>query len=56
VQGAVVGDSDLTDLLDGDVRPTVDPRTMYTACLDWIGADAATILGRRYDSIKLLAA
>ena len=33
------GSVDLGDLLDGDVRPTVDPRTVYTACLDWLGAD-----------------
>ena len=46
VQGGVVGEVDLTDLLDGDVRPTVDPRTMYTACLDWIGADVTAVLGQ----------
>jgi uncharacterized protein (DUF1501 family) len=55
VKGGVVGEVDLTDLLDGDVRPTVDPRTMYTACLDWIGADVTTVLGERYDDVKLLA-
>ena len=54
VQGGVVGSVDLTDLLDGDVRPTVDPRTMYTACLDWIGADPVTVLGKRYDEVELL--
>lgn len=55
VQGGVVGEIDLGDLLDGDVRPTVDPRTLFTACLDWIGADAATILGRRSEEVQLLA-
>jgi uncharacterized protein (DUF1501 family) len=55
VRGGVLGEVDLADLLDGDVRPTVDPRTMYTACLDWIGADVTTVLGERYDEVKLLA-
>ena len=55
VKGGVVGEVDLTDLLDGDVRPTVDPRTLYTACLDWIDADAAAALGKRYDEVQLLA-
>ncbi len=54
VKGGVVGTVDLTDLLDGDVRPTVDPRTLYTACLDWIGADAAGVLGKRYDEVPIL--
>jgi len=48
------GDVDLGQLLDGDVRPTVDPRTLYTACLDWLGADPNAALGRRYDELALL--
>ena len=48
------GDLDLGHLLDGDVRPTVDPRTLYTACLDWLGADVEAALGRRYDDLALL--
>ena len=49
------GEIDLTNLLDGDLRPSIDPRTIYTACLDWIGAEADTILGKRYEETKLLA-
>ena len=45
---------DLGDQLDGDVRPTLDPRTMYTACLDWLGLDVSAALGKRYDETKLL--
>jgi uncharacterized protein (DUF1501 family) len=48
------GSVDLGNLLDGDVRPTVDPRTLYTACLDWLGADVEAALGRRYDEVQLL--
>jgi hypothetical protein len=40
---------------DGDVRPTVDPRTLYTACPDWIGADPVATLGKRFDDIPLVA-
>ena len=58
--GAVIGgihsEIDLGDQLDGDVRPTLDPRTMYTACLDWLGLDPVVALGQRYDDVKLLTA
>ncbi|HEY4332572.1 MAG TPA: DUF1501 domain-containing protein, partial [Ilumatobacteraceae bacterium] len=55
IEPGIHGNLDLTNLLNGDVRPSVDPRTLYTACLDWIGADATTVLGKRYDDVKLLA-
>jgi uncharacterized protein (DUF1501 family) len=56
VVGGLQGALDLGDLLDGDVRPTVDPRTIYTAALDWLGADVEAALGRRYDELSLLRA
>ena len=41
VRGAqVVGDVDLADLDDGDVRSTIDTRSLYAAALDWLGGDA----------------
>ncbi len=49
------GEIDMTNLLNGDIKPSIDPRTIYTACLDWIGAQADTILGKRYDDTRLLA-
>jgi uncharacterized protein (DUF1501 family) len=55
IAAGVHGEIDLTNLLNGDLRPTIDPRTIYTACLDWIGAEADTVLGKRYDDTKLLA-
>ena len=55
VQAGLHGSIDTSDLLDGDLRPQIDPRTMFTACLDWLGADVERILGRRYDDITLLA-
>lgn len=51
IHGAV----DLGDLLDGDIRPSLDPRTLYTACLDWLGADVEASLGKRYEQVALLA-
>jgi uncharacterized protein (DUF1501 family) len=54
VNGGLHGGVDLGDLLDGDVRPTLDPRTLQTACLDWLGVDAEQILGRRWDEVSLL--
>jgi uncharacterized protein (DUF1501 family) len=54
VHGGIHSEVDLGDQLEGDVRPTVDPRTMYTACLDWLGLDPVTALGKRYDDLALL--
>ncbi len=54
VRGGMYGEVDLRDLVDGDVRPTIDPLVLYTACLDWLGADAMQVLGRRDDSVSLL--
>jgi len=54
VQGGLYGSADLGDLLDGDIRPVIDPRAMYTACLDWLGADVEAVLGRRYDGLSVL--
>lgn len=56
VRPGVHGSLDLGDLLDGDVRPAVDPRVLYTAALDWLGADVEAVLGRRYDDGTLLRA
>lgn len=54
VRGGVRGEVDLGNLLDGDVRPNLDPFGLFTACLDWIGADAEAVLGRRVDGLQLL--
>ncbi len=54
LNGGVLSGIDLGDQLDGDVRPTIDPRTMYTACLDWLGMDPEVALGQRYDEVSLL--
>jgi uncharacterized protein (DUF1501 family) len=55
IAAGVHGEVDLTNLANGDVRATIDPRSIYTACLDWLGADASAILGKRYEDVALLA-
>lgn len=47
----------LTDLDgNGDLRMQVDFRAVYATVLeDWMGVDAAKVLGRRFDKLKLLA-
>jgi uncharacterized protein (DUF1501 family) len=54
VNGALLGAIDTGDLLNGDLRPQLDPRLMFTACLDWLGGDVDQILGKRYEDIALL--
>lgn len=53
VRGGVYGSFDLGNLLDGDLRPSHDPRALYTACLDWLGADVDAVLDRRYDDLAI---
>ena len=55
IKPGIQGDADLANQINGDVKAGIDPRTIYTGCLDWIGGDAATVLGKRYDDIKILA-
>ena len=45
----------LTDLDKGDLKMSVDFRSVYATVLDkWIGADSARILGKRYPHLPLL--
>lgn len=45
----------LTDLDDGDLRFGVDFRSVYAAVLeDWMGADAAAVLGRTYRKARII--
>jgi len=49
------GALDTADLLDGDLRPQIDPRVLMTACLDWLGADVEQIIGQRHDDVPIIA-
>ena len=45
----------LTDLDDGDLRFSVDFRSVYTAVLeDWMGAPADKILGKQFKKAKII--
>ncbi|UHG91042.1 DUF1501 domain-containing protein [Spirosoma oryzicola] len=45
----------LTNLTDGDLTYTVDFRQIYATLLrDYLGADDVAILGRRFDSLKIV--
>jgi uncharacterized protein (DUF1501 family) len=43
-RGGVVGAVDLGDLIDGDLRPTVDPRSLFASALRWLGGPVDEVL------------
>jgi uncharacterized protein (DUF1501 family) len=55
INAGLYGALDTGDLLNGDLRPQIDPRVLFTTCLDWLGGDVEQILGNRYDELTLLA-
>ena len=54
VKGGVYGQYDLGALDDGDLPPRVDPGSLYTLALDWLGAPVEEILGRRFDTLGVI--
>ena len=45
----------LTDLDSGDLKFSLDFRSLYAAVLeDWMGAESAAVLGRRYPKAKII--
>lgn len=50
----VVGDVDLGSLDDGDLRASIDTRSLYADVLDWLGGPTDDVLGGRFDSFALL--
>lgn len=55
VNPGLTGSIDTDNLVDDDLQPQFDPRTMFTTCLDWLGGDVERILGERHDELDLLA-
>lgn len=51
----IAGDADLTDLVEGDLRPTIDVRSLYAVALDWLGGPSDDLLGGSYDRFGLLS-
>lgn len=58
VRGGLVGEHpSLSDLDEGDLRMSIDFRRVYAALLtDWLGIDAAPILGKAHEPLELLKA
>jgi uncharacterized protein (DUF1501 family) len=54
VRGGVYGEPDLGALDDGDVVATIDPRSLYTAALDWLGGPADEVLGGSFDPLGVV--
>ncbi|NND73685.1 MAG: DUF1501 domain-containing protein, partial [Ilumatobacter sp.] len=54
IDGGLHGTLDTSNLLDGDLQAGIDPRVLFTACLDWLGGDVERVLGQRYDDVSLL--
>jgi uncharacterized protein (DUF1501 family) len=54
VRGGVYGQYDLGALDDGDLPPRVDPGSLYSLALDWLGAPVEEILDRRYDTLGVI--
>jgi len=55
-RAVVVGDLDAARPDDeGDLRPTIDARSLYSVALDWLGGPVTEIVGGRYDTYDLLA-
>jgi uncharacterized protein (DUF1501 family) len=52
--GGLIGVTDLANLDDGDVKPTVDVRSLYRTALDWLGAPAEDVLAGRFDDLGVL--
>lgn len=55
--GRVIGEADLTKLGDGDVRSTIDARSLYANAIDWLSGAAGAadeVLGAPYDRYSLL--
>lgn len=46
----LTGTYDLANLLEGDLAPQIDPRSVYRTCIDWMGGvEAEEILGASED-------
>jgi uncharacterized protein (DUF1501 family) len=56
VRAGLVGQTPrLGDLVDGDLRWSIDFRRIYATLLDrWLGLPAETVLGRRFEPLPLL--
>jgi uncharacterized protein (DUF1501 family) len=54
VRGGIVGQPDLGVLDDGDVRATLDVRSLYAVALDWLDGPTDDVLGGAFDRYALV--
>ena len=47
----LIGGIDLDHLVDGDVPVSIDTRSMYATCLDWLGGPTDEVLGGSYERL-----
>jgi len=55
--GQIVGQADLGDLVDGDLRSSIDSRSLYSNALDWLSGPAGPtdeVLGQTADRYSLV--
>jgi hypothetical protein len=55
--GQVVGQADLGDLVDGDLRSSIDSRSLYANALDWLSGPTGPtddVLGQHADRYSLV--
>jgi uncharacterized protein (DUF1501 family) len=55
--GQIIGQSDLGSLDEGDLKSTIDTRSLYANALDWLSGPngpADTVLGKSYDRFGLV--
>ena len=53
VKGGVIGQTDLVNLDDGDLRADVDFRSIYSSALNWLGGPSQEILLGSFEPIGL---
>lgn len=56
-QSTLIGEPDLSDLVDGDLQITIDARSMYDQALRWLGASDETVvdvLGDEWNDLRIL--
>ncbi len=56
IPGAHAATPNLSDLVDGDIKMSVDFRQVYASILkDWMQVDAAQVIGAEYEPLQLFA-
>lgn len=54
VIGGLIGRTDLANVDDGDIKPTIDVRSLYRTALDWLQGPSNEVLLGQFDSLGVL--